>query len=392
MSPSPQEQGMDRKLLWILAIASAISAGNLYYAQPLLGDMARTFNVGSVEIARIPVLTQMGYVLGLLLLTPLGDLFENRKLILGSLIFQALAVFGAGIANRLPIFEFMAFTIGVSSVMVQVIVPLVGKLSPRSHRSRDLGILVGAALIGILLARAFSGIIAAHTSWRTVYFLASGLLLTLYVALFLVLPRHEPLLKITYRELLLSLGHMFRTLPALRTIAVNGALLYAALSCFWASLIFFLESDTHHLGTQTAGFFGFAGALGAMSASQIGRIIESKGSRWAIRFCMSMMALSFAIMGFFGVSLIALVIGVIVLDIGAQGGTVTNQSELYNIHAGAPARLNTIYKVIYFLGGAAGSAVSALAWQLYGWPGVCAAGFLFVTAAAIWDHLLGNRT
>ncbi len=378
---------MDRKLLWLLAITSMFSAGNVYYAQPLLGDLARDFGVSTAESSLIPVLTQCGYVVGLLFLSPLGDIMNKRRLILWLLIAEAVILLGAAVSSNFLFFQIIAFSLGISSILVQIVIPLVAGLSTVEERAKNLGLVVGTALVGILLSRASSGIIAASFGWRSVYYIAASLLTLLSAVLYFILPQQISATKTSYNKLILSLFTMVRDIPDLRRIAINGALLYASLSAFWASLIFFLESDSYHLGSMAAGAFGVIGAMGAASASSVGGFINRYGSQKVLRGCMLLMGLSFLIMGYFGATYVGLIAGVIILDVAAQAATVTNQNELYSLHASAQARLNTIYKVIYFIGGAAGSAASAIAWQKFGWIGVCYTGLAFVSAAALWERI-----
>ena len=377
---------MNKKLLWILAVTSMLSAGNVYYAQPLLGDLARTFGVTDSDSSLIPVLTQIGYVLGLIFITPLGDIIEKKKIILILLGFEAVVLFGASVVPRFGLFEMIALAIGASSVLVQIIFPFVAVLSGPKDRAKNLGFVVGSALVGILLSRAISGFVAALIGWHWIYLIAGVLHVVLATALYFMLPKYEADTKLAYPKLIYSLWQLTRELPKLRAVAINGMLLYAGLSAFWASLIFFLESDTYHLGTKAAGSFGFIGAMGAATASSIGGLIDKHGSKRVLRLCMLFMAGSFAVMAIWGGSFVGLIAGVVFLDIGAQGATVTNQNELYTIHASAQTRLNTIYKIFYFVGGAMGSAASAIAWHSYKWPGVCIVGLFFIAAATIWDR------
>jgi predicted MFS family arabinose efflux permease len=382
---------MDRKLLWLLAIATMFCAGNLYYAQPLLGEMARTFNVSQVDISFIPVLAQFGYVLALIFISPLGDIFEKRKLILTLLVFQILTLMAAAFSANFLMLQGIALTIGISSVLVQIIIPLVASLSSKKDRAKNLGLMISCALIGILLSRAISGFVAARFGWRYVYGGASTVLIFFFIILYFTLPKSEAQIQLSYKKLLFSLFELVRDVPDLRRIAINGALIYAGLCAFWASLIFYLESSTYNLGSMAAGAFGIVGAIGAASASSVSQFIHRYGSKKVLRGCMILMGLSFLIMNFFGASFIGLIFGVIILDIGAQAATVTNQNELYAMHVGAQARLNTIYKGIYFIGGGIGTAVSAFGWKNFGWSGVCWVGFIFIVAAGIWESVTAKK-
>ena len=381
------EMNANRQLLMILTATTVLSVGNVYYSQPLLGEMAAAFRKTPAEVGFIPTLTQLGYVVGLFLVVPLGDVQEQRRLLTLLLLAASLVLLGCALAPTFSIFAVLAFFVGVTAVLVQIIIPFVAVLSPPKERGRNLGVVLSAALIGVLISRTLSGFIGAQLGWRAVYFIASGVMLILGIGLRLALPVHEPTTRLRYPELLKSLIHLFLRLRKVRAIAMNGALIYAALSAFWASLAFYLHSDTYQLGPRTAGLFGLVGAVGALAANVAGRHAERVGPRKIVHFCIALMVIAYLTMAFVGNTLIGLIAGTILLDLGAQATTVSNQTQLYSLHAEAQTRLNTIYKMFYFVGGAVGSATSAICWQHFGWIGVCGAGIAFLIAAALWERI-----
>ncbi|MFL5320091.1 MAG: MFS transporter [Myxococcaceae bacterium] len=381
---------LDRKLLWTLTAATVFSVGNVYYSQPLLGVIGEAFKQSASVTGAIPMLTQLGYVAGLILLTPLGDVVEKRKLLVGMLGLAAVALCAAGFAPSFPLFLLACVAIGATAVLVQVLIPFVAVLSAPSERSKNLGMVLSAALVGVLISRTLSGFVGAHLGWRGMFFVASVTMLLLAVVLRIALPRYEPTTRLAYPKLLRSVWALFRDLPELRAIAVTGALMYAALSAFWAALAFFLSSS-YHQGPGTAGMFGLVGTVGALAANVAGRNAERIGARRIVQACIVTMIAAYVVFALFGTLWAGLVVGVVLLDLGAQAATVSNQTELYRIHPDAQTRLNTIYKILYFVGGAAGSALSAVAWDHQGWLGVCSLGAMFLSAAFVWERVQARR-
>ncbi len=377
---------MDRRLLWTLTATTVLAVGNIYYFQPLLGEIARAFQQSASSTGAIPMLAQLGYVGGLLFLTPLGDVLEKRGLLVGLLLAAGLALLTAGVAPTFPLLLLACLGIGVTAVLVQILIPFVAVLSAPAERGRNLGIVLSAALVGVLLSRTLSGFVGAHLGWRGVFFVAAATMFTLAGLLRLGLPRYEPSTRLTYPRLLQSVWALFRGLPELRAIALTGALMYAALSAFWASLAFYLGSDTFRMGPETAGMFGLVGALGALAANVTGRNVERLGARRLVQASILVMLLAWAVFAGVGATWPGLIAGVVLLDLGAQAATVSNQTELYRLHAQAQTRLNTIYKILYFAGGACGSWLSTFAWEHFAWRGVCAVGAAFLLLALAWER------
>lgn len=381
-------QTLSPQLLWTLTATTVLAVGNIYYSQPLLGEIANSFQQSAARTGIIPTLTQIGYVSGLVFLTPLGDVLEKRKLLTALLLFASIALLGAALAPTFAVFLAACLAIGLTSILVQVLIPFVAVLSRPEDRGKNLGTILSGALIGVLISRTLSGFVGAHLGWRGMFFVGSATMLALAVVLRISLPKYESPSKLKYPHLLKSVWTLCRDLPDLRAIAVTGALMYAALSAFWASLAFFLQSDTYHMGPGVAGSFGLVGTVGALAANFAGRYAERIGPRRVVQGCIVVMALAYLVFGLVGGHLAGLIAGVILLDLGAQAATVSNQTQIYQLHASAQTRLNTIYKIFYFAGGAAGSALSAIGWEYFGWVGVCGVGLFFLAAAYTWEQFV----
>jgi len=371
-------------LLLLLSAAAGIMVANIYYNQPMLGLLAREFSVGGAEIASIPVLTQVGYALGLLLLSPLGDIVERKRLIVitASLLAAMLAV--TALAPSLTVMAAASLGIGLLATVTQQVVPLAAQLAPEARRGRSVGTVMMGLLLGILLARTLSGFIAGLAGWRAAFWVATVLTLLMLLGLAARLPRVEPSVRLSYPRLLRSLLDLFLAHPVLRRSALVQALLFGAFSAFWSVLALKLEAPPLHLGSSVAGLFGVIGAAGALAAPLTGRLADRRGPAALIVGGALAVALSFVPMLALPDSLGMLVVAVLVMDVGIQAAMVSNQTRIYALDAAARSRLNTVYMTVMFSGGAIGSALGARAWAEWGWSGVCALGLgLGVVAAAV---------
>ncbi|XSF06223.1 MFS transporter [Myxococcus faecalis] len=371
-------------LVWLMAAASGATAANLYYNQPLLGDIGRDLGASGGMLGLVPTLTQVGYAAGMLLIVPLGDSLERRRVIVTMSALVSLALVGAALAPTLPWLVIASFLVGATTVVPQLLVPFAAHLAPAAQRGRVVGTVMSGLLIGILLSRTAAGFVGTHLGWRAMFWLAAGFMLLLAVVLRFTLPSQPPVAAMPYPELMRSLVHLARTEPVLRIHAVLGALTFGAFSVFWSTLALYLESLPEHYGPQVAGLFGVIGVVGALIAPVVGRYADSHGGRRINMFAIGVLLLSFVVMWPLGRWLWGIALGVVLLDLGAQGNHISNQTRVYALRPEARSRLNTLYMVTYFAGGAAGSWLGTTAWTHAGWTGVCAAGAaLCVTGLAI---------
>lgn len=366
-----------------MAIASGIGIANLYYNQPLLAMMGRTFGASPSAMGIVSMLTQMGFATGLLLFVPLGDTMDRRRLILATLVAAAISLVSFGVATSYLWLAVASFTVGAFSVSPQMLVPFAAHLAPPERRGRAVGTVMSGLLIGILLSRTISGYVATTLGWRAMYFIAAGLMMLLAVVLARELPPSQSRARVPYRRLIASLWGLIRTEPVLRESTLSGGVLMGAFSTFWATLVFRLETPPLHYGSRAAGLFGLVGAVGAAAAVLAGRLADRTNPRVNLRIAVLVSASAFVLFYAFGDTLTGLVAGVILLDIGVQGGHITNQSRIYSLRPEARNRVNTIYMVSFFLGGATGSALAASAWQRWHWPGVCAVGLSMLAILGI---------
>jgi predicted MFS family arabinose efflux permease len=360
--------------VWFMAISVGVIVANIYYAQPLLADIARTFRLSVTQAGAVAMLSQGGSALGMFLFVPLGDVRERRSLISILLLGATLSLVLVAIAINALWLMVASVTLGATSAVVHVFLPFAAHLAPPDRRGRVVGTVMSGLLIGILLARTFSGFLGARFGWRAVYAIAAGMMLLLLIFVQFLVPRSEPTVRLSYAGLLRSIAHLFREHQALRESALLGALFFCAFSAFWTTLIFLLETPPYHYGSQVAGLFGLVGMAGALAAPLVGRFADRRGPRPAIGIALVLVFLSYLILIAFGKSLVGLIVGVVLLDFAVQSGHVSNQTRIYGLAQEARSRLNTVYMVCYFAGGAVGSVLGAWSWRVAGWSGVCCLG------------------
>ncbi len=372
-----EKDSLSPAVRWALAIGCAIPVGNIWYLQPLLASVAREFRVSESGAGLASTLTQVGYAAGMLMIVPLGDVRERRGLVMTMLGLSAAVALAVAAAPTFPLLCGLSLLLGFVSCTAQLLIPFAADLAPERERGRVLGFVVSGLLLGILLARTVSGFVGGHFGWRSVYVLAAVLAVGLAVYLRALLPKSVPQARVAYGRLMASLVELVREEPVLRESAVYGATLFASFSAFWTTLAFLLEP--RGLGPEVVGLFGLIGAAGALAAPLAGRLADRSGPERTILLGAATVLVSFAIM--LQASLFALVLGVLLMDVGVQAAHVSNQSRFYARRPESRSRMNTVYMTCYFVGGSVGSALGAWAWGAYRWPGVCAVGAGFALVA-----------
>ena len=375
-------------LLPFLAVASGASVATLYYNQPLLLEISRTFHIRSGAGGFIAVATQLGYADGILLFVPLGDVVERRKLMLRLFAAVSLALAAAGLAPSFWILVASSAAIGLAASVTHVIVPLAPELAKPGQGGRAIGILMTGLLLGVLLGRTASGAMAELLGWRAVFLVAAVSTAAFVPLLAWRMPAMPPSRPLPYRAALASLWDLAREQPLLREASAVGFLVFASFIAFWTNLAFFLGSPHYRLGAAAAGSFGLLGAAGALIASPAGRLADRYGPRATLGLALALLTAGWLLLWIFGYRLAGLIAGVTVLDIGMQAMQISNQTRIFALSRAARSRINTVYMIVFFLGGAAGSAISALAWSRWQWTGVCIWG-LSVMALACLRHAFG---
>ncbi|MEH6706011.1 MAG: MFS transporter [Galbibacter orientalis] len=384
-----ENKGLPKSLLYLMAFGAGLIVANNYYNQPLLGLMARSFQVSESEVSNIPLFTQVGYAFGLLFLIPLGDKFNTKKLILIDFILIILSLLIAAIAPSLVVLIIASFLIGFTSVIPQFFVPMAAQLANPNQRGKAIGVVMSGLLIGILGSRFMSGFVGEYFGWRSMYYIAALAVALYWGLIYYKLPAITSEFKGTYKELMTSLWFYFKSDSNLRLASFRGALGFAGFSAFWTTLVFLLE-DVFNYGSGIAGTFGVLGICGALAANVMGKLSDRINKNKVILIAIFIMIAAWLVFYFSTASIIGLIIGVILLDMGLQSLHITNQSIILSGKSEAGNRINTIYMVIYFIGGALGTITGAQLWEMFHWKGVAALGILYTLLILIF-HLLYKK-
>jgi predicted MFS family arabinose efflux permease len=385
-----------RAPLPFLGLACAVGVSTIYYNQPLLLEMSHTYGATVAHTGFVAVATQVGYALGLLLFVPLGDVVERRGLMRKMYAAVSISLLLVAVAPTLNWLIAASFVMGMLASVTHVVVPIAPDLVSDTERGRAIGTVMTGLLLGILLARTFAGWVSHIHGWRYVFVIAAVINAAFVPLLSRVMPLLPPKQKLHYREAMASLWTLFRTQPLLRESCMIGALVFASFSCFWTTLTFLLDSH-YGLGAGVAGTFGLVGAAGALVASPAGRLADRRGSWWVVGWGGGLLAASYVVLWVgelltmpIALHLAVLVVGVIVLDMGAQMTQVANQTRIFGLVPSARSRINTVYMTVYFGGAAVGSALATQAWARWGWNGVCILALGFVGLAGL-VQLAGTR-
>jgi predicted MFS family arabinose efflux permease len=359
----------------LFAIACGLSVANIYYAQPLLDAMADTFALDHATVGIVITLTQIGYGVGLVLLVPLGDLLNRRRLIVGQLLLSTFAVLLVAFSsNSVLLLAGMALT-GLLAVVTQTLVAFAANLARPEQRGHVVGLVTSGIVVGLLLARTVSGAMADLAGWRSVYLLSSGLTLLMALLLWRVLPATEqPRATDSYAQLIRSVFSLFKQEKVLRDRAVLALLIFAAGTVLWTPLVLPLSAPPLSLSHTQIGLFGLAGAAGALGAARAGHLSDRGFAQWTSGGALILMLVSWLAIGFTQSSLWALLLGVIIFDLGLQAVHVTSQSLIYRVRPEAQSRLAAGYMLFYSVGSALGSVGSTVMYAWGGWIGVCALG------------------
>ncbi|WP_428327591.1 MFS transporter [Mucilaginibacter sp.] len=372
-SPAKKHPELTTLTLWIMTIATGLIVANLYYNQPLLEDIARTFHTTKGKAGQVSILTQVGYATGMLFLAPLADMVKRKRLMVIVFAFIVLSLIITAMAPSINVLIIASFFLGASSMIPQLLVPMAAHLAKPHERGKKIGVVMGGLLIGILLSRTVSGYIGEYFGWRAVFYAAAIIMLVLWLMIGLFLPEVEPDYKGSYKKLMGSLITLVKEEPKLRLAALRGALCFACFSAFWTTIVFLLKQN-FDMGSAVAGEFGLVGAFGAIAAGMMGRLSDRMDAYKLSGFTLMLILVSFIIFIFSGHSIIGLIIGVIVLDMGVQATHISNQSIIFTLKPEARNRINTVYMVSYFMGGSVGTLFATQLWNNYQWNGVCITG------------------
>ncbi|KIF61961.1 MFS transporter [Pseudomonas fluorescens] len=384
---------LDKGVVLLFAIACGLAVGNVYYAQPLLDAMADAFGLSPGSIGIVMTLTQVGYGFGLLLLVPLGDLLNRRRLIVMQTLLSAAALLMIALASNSAWLLIGVTLTGLLAVVTQVLVAYAATLAVPAQRGKVVGVITSGIVVGILLARTVAGGMADLAGWRSIYLLSAGLTLVMAALLFRVLPKDEDARPTTrYVALIASVFSLFREEPVLRQRAILALLTFASAMVLWTPMVLPLAAPPLSLSHSEIGLFGLAGAAGALAAARAGHLADRGLGQWVSGLSLLLMLGSWLPIALTQSSLWALLLGVITLDLGLQAVHVTSQSMIYNVRPEAQSRLTAGYMLFYSIGSALGSIASTAMYAWAGWPGVCWLGAAInMVALLYWWRTLATR-
>ena len=373
--PSAPSAPLNRRTVLLFAIASGLAVANAYFAHPLLDVMADDLGLSRSAAGLIVGATQLGYGLGLLLLVPLGDLLDRRKLIVGQSLLSVLALASVGFSQSAAMLLGAMAAVGLLAVVTQALVAYAASLARPSERGHVVGIVTSGIVVGILLARTVAGALTDLSGWRTVYFVSALLTLVIAFLLWKALPQQEKSATgLSYGRLIASLVTLIIEEPVLRIRGIIAMLIFANITTLLAPLVLPLSAPPFSLSHTQIGLFGLAGVAGALGATRAGRWTDRGHGQRTTGIALGLMLLSWLLIAQLHQSILWLIVGVLIIDFGLQAVHVTNQAMIYRIRPEAQNRLTAAYMIFYSIGSAAGSSISTIAYAHTGWAGVCVLG------------------
>lgn len=382
------DKGISASLTILLATACGIIVANLYYAQPLVGLISTALGLSTSSAGLIVTLTQIGYVVGLLFVVPLGDIVENRKLVVVALLLSAVAMIATVFVKHGIFFLVASFFIGLGSVAAQVLVPFASYLASEATRGRVVGNVMSGLLLGIMLSRPISSLVADIWGWNAIFALSAAVIIILAIVLSKVLPTRKPTANTNYAALLGSMWQLLRTTPILRRRAIYHACVFATFSLFWTTVPLLLSSPTFHFSQKAIALYALVGVAGAVAAPVAGRLADRGWTRPATGIALAIVIISLLlpliIRSSSPVGIAVLVIAAILLDMGVSANLVLSQRLIFSLGPEVRSRLNGLFMAIFFLGGAIGSSIGGWAYASGGWSAALWVGIAFPVIALLY--------
>ena len=359
----------------LLATACGLAVANVYYAQPLLDLMGETFHIDHAEVGIIVTISQIGYGIGLLLLVPLGDLINGRKLIIFQFLLLGLFLLITGLATSAFMLLAGMFLVGLMAVVTQSLVAYAANMTDNLTRGRVVGIVTGGVVTGLLLARTVAGVLTELAGWRSVYLISAMIVMVMSIILFRTLPDPgKPKSLLNYPQLLGSVFVLFCKHPLFLIRSLMAMLIFAAGQVLWTPMVLPLSQPPFSFSHTAIGMFGLAGVTGALGAAKAGSLSDRGYARWACGMALVLMFISWLPTALMFHSLWLLILGIIIFDMGLQAVHVINQSLILKIDPEARSRITGGYMIFYSIGSATGSIASTMTFARWGWNGVCVLG------------------
>ena len=370
-------EGIPRHILLMMSVLAGFTVANLYYNQALLELISQGVGITQAEANLITVVTQVGYALGLLFIVPMADMVPVRRITSLAMSVAAASALSIAYANNVWVIWGASLTLGLSSIMPQLYIPMATLYSRPENKSRNMGYVASGLLTGILSARVISGYIGEWLGWRAMFIIVAVFMLLGLVVTLMMMPRMQPLFQGTYRQLMQSVGSIFVSQPRIRLYSLRPALGFGSVLSVWSCLAFHLAEPPFEAGSGMVGMLALCGVIGAVAASGVGKYVPKVGV-----LCMSVIGASCQLSAwiaayFFGDSYGGIIAAIILADIGAQCQQISNQSGCLQQLPEATNRVNTIFMTTLFIGGSLGTLLSGIGWSHNGWTGVCFVGASF---------------
>jgi len=371
---------LSRADVLLMAFCTGLIVANIYYCQPLIILIAKEFNISESTAGRSTYLTQAGYAIGLLLLVPLGDMFERKKQILVITGMAILALLVAGFSHSFMVLQVACVLIGACSIVPQLILPMAANLTTDENRGQTIGIIMSGLLIGILASRSISGTVGYLWGWRSMFLIAAGMCFLLLILMAKRFPVSAPSFKGNYGQLMGSMFSYIKTQPVLRETSLINFIAFATLSAFWTTMVLYLSNPPFSFQSLQIGLFGIAGAAGALAAPLVGKLSDGANPTRNLLIGLLLQLISIIAFYFTGSHLFLFVAGIILLDIGQQAIHVTNQTRIYALIPEARNRLNTVFMSVSFVGASVGSALGLWLWDKGQWGLFCLGSGMLISA------------
>lgn len=368
------DEGVPASLLFIMAYMAAVSVANIYYCQPLLSLMGNDLGIDEWRTSLIAMITQVGYACGLFFIIPSGDKFDSKKIVSYSFSILTIALLCIALSNNFHAVMAASFAVGACSVMPQIFIPIAAQYSRPEKKGANVGLIVSGLLTGILASRVISGLVGEWLGWRSMYVIAAIVMSLCTLIVWRIMPYTENNYTGSYKRLMHSLFALIREYKLLRICALRAAFAFGSFLALWASLTFKMEQAPFYAGSDVVGLLGLCGVAGAMSASVVGRLVSRIGVRNFNLLGAALMLSAWIIAYLWGNTYTAIIITILILDIGMQCIQLSNQTVVFSLNPKASNRINTIFMTNYFIGGSLGTFLSGSAWSMAGWSGVTIVG------------------
>jgi predicted MFS family arabinose efflux permease len=380
--------------LLLMATACGLCAGANYFNQPLLHSIAVDLGISEARASLTVTMAQVSYALGLLLLVPLGDMLERRRLVLGLMLLAALGMLASGLAHSFTLLAAGTLMTGLFSVAAQVLVPMAASFAAPGTSGRAVGLVMSGLLVGILASRSVAGVLSDLGGWNAVYWV--GALATAGVALLLrrALPLAQPARRMGYGEVMRSLLTLAREQPRLRSRALIGGMGFATVSVLFSTMALLLAGPGYGFGDAQIGLIGLVGVAGALMANMAGRLADRGLEQRTTLAGGLLMLAGWCALWLGGTSLWWFLAGLLIVDAALQALHISNQNVIYALAPSARSRINAVYMTGYFIGASLGSAMGSAVWLHWGWTGASVAGLILslaTLAVVAWDRSLARQ-